>query len=576
MRNRDVSFILKLKDTATATWNKFKGGVIKGTKNIGATFSNMGSILKAALAIGVMKKFIDAANVQEQSVAKLGAALKAVGVDSIKTRKEFEQFSSAMQQSTIYGDELVNEVQAMIIAMTGGTENTKELTKAALDLAAAHGIGAQQAARMIGQTIQGGETLGTYGVRMKDVRGEAERTAAVIERVGKRFGGMAEEMAKTSAGRMQQMQNAFGDLEEVIGESAKSIIVDLLPALQAVFPLIAKAVSVVVEGIKATVAIALTAIAAVIAPFEWVLNQLGITSSKMFQGLVTAGISEITKAGDAIVAVFSDTDGQIEEAAAATGDAAGAAFVEHTALKIAMGTPDILYRQGIMLDKIFVKWEAHTKKIKKLLDDQKASQHAVLVDVRNVSADIFAEIDAELKAWQGITLQMMAGFAAIMQNTFTAAFSGTTNAAKAFVKGILLMVLDMLQGLLLAAAADAILKGIFSFGTTLASDLAAIAGATIGVQALRAFIANMHQGGTAFINAPENREVPILVRGQETVRVTTPEQEEAQAQPVQIVVNNYSNMTATEGIKKAVEDGLRKTGVALDSFFVANPRVRAL
>ena len=81
-----------------------------------------------------------------------------------------------------------------------------------------------------------------------------------------------------------------------------------------------------------------------------------------------------------------------------------------------------------------------------------------------------------------------------------------------------------------------------------------------------------HKGGKMFFDAPENAETSIRIRGGETVRVNTPEQETSTVKSKDNVVNIIFNSPIPHGewIKKSVEEGLRRTGLTVDRFFVKN------
>ena len=76
-----------------------------------------------------------------------------------------------------------------------------------------------------------------------------------------------------------------------------------------------------------------------------------------------------------------------------------------------------------------------------------------------------------------------------------------------------------------------------------------------------------HQGGTAFINASSGTEVPIMVRGQETVRVTTPEQEGRRGGG-SITINFNSPVSDTQFVTNSIKKVIRETGIPIEELFV--------
>jgi hypothetical protein len=82
-----------------------------------------------------------------------------------------------------------------------------------------------------------------------------------------------------------------------------------------------------------------------------------------------------------------------------------------------------------------------------------------------------------------------------------------------------------------------------------------------------------HGGGMAYMNAPSSQEIPIMVRGQETVRVTTPEQEASGAgRTVVFNVNVYGPVADAAAFKRIVEKGMQDMGVDSPVKYFRNSR----
>lgn len=102
----------------------------------------------------------------------------------------------------------------------------------------------------------------------------------------------------------------------------------------------------------------------------------------------------------------------------------------------------------------------------------------------------------------------------------------------------------------------------------IAKNLAILAGGLLLIEVARGQLNKMHSGGQAFVNAPANREVPIMVRGQETIRVTTPEQERRSGGGV--VINFNSPVSDVQFVRNSIKKVLQETGLAVDKAFVNN------
>ena len=150
-----------------------------------------------------------------------------------------------------------------------------------------------------------------------------------------------------------------------------------------------------------------------------------------------------------------------------------------------------------------------------------------------------------------------------------AAIGESTQPIKGMLKAIANSFLDLAQAQLLASQAFAAGKAIFTSGFSLTNDLKQVFVGLAAISAARSFVASMHTGGTAFVDAPANREVPIMVRGQETIRVNTPEQERRFSSGG-VVINFNSPVSDTQFITNSIKKVLQQTGLSLDKVFVNN------
>jgi len=187
--------------------------------------SNLAASMLSATAVlyGFVRALtatIKASAEQELAVRKLDAALSPLGDSAAAISKELQEYASALQKTTQYGDETIIAGQALIASFTKNTEEIKGATKAALDLAAATGQSLQSAFLLLGRAAAGETSmLSRYGITLDEGTPKAEKFAAALVKINEQFGGQAAAQAETFAGRMAQLGNAFGDLQEAIGDS---------------------------------------------------------------------------------------------------------------------------------------------------------------------------------------------------------------------------------------------------------------------------------------------------------------------------------------------------------------------
>lgn len=161
---------------------------------------------------------IDAFARQEEAVNSLKAQLEVLGEDWCRVRDRMLEAASEMQSRTVYGDEQV--IAAMQVLATYGMKSADIIRYigAVADFAAAKHISLQTAADLVGKAFTGyTSTLSRYGIIIDKAIPESERFSAVVEQINQMFGGAAQAQITTYAGRMQQLQNRIGDLQEELG-----------------------------------------------------------------------------------------------------------------------------------------------------------------------------------------------------------------------------------------------------------------------------------------------------------------------------------------------------------------------
>ena len=205
-------------------------------RKVQSTFGRLTSSLKRnALAIGLslggavlafrgltraIGSTINAAQEQEDSVRALDAALIPLGATAEGVSKRLQEQAAALQQVTKFGDETIIRGQALIASFTRNEEEIQKATIAALDLAAATGTDLKAAFLLMGRAASGEtSTLSRYGIILDEGIPKSEKFAAALAKINEQFGGQAQEQAKTFSGVIAQLTNAFGDLQEKLGES---------------------------------------------------------------------------------------------------------------------------------------------------------------------------------------------------------------------------------------------------------------------------------------------------------------------------------------------------------------------
>lgn len=168
---------------------------------------------------GVFKDGVAAAQVQEDAVNRLNQALAQSGQFSVEASNSLQEYASALQATTKFGDEAILNAQALLQSLGRlDQEGLKEATTASLDLAAALGISLESAVTLVGKAASGEiGTFSRYGVVIERGKDNAETFSNVLETLNRQFGGAAAAQVQTFSGAVAQAGNSFGDLTEELG-----------------------------------------------------------------------------------------------------------------------------------------------------------------------------------------------------------------------------------------------------------------------------------------------------------------------------------------------------------------------
>jgi len=130
------------------------------------------------------------------------------------------QQAAAMQQNSIYGDEVIIRVMRLVRDLGAKTPQAiQKATQASMELASTLDMDLASAARLVGQAMSGNvATLARYLPEVRKLtKAEAEQGKA-IDLIIQKFGGSAKAEAGTFYGSLQQTKNALGDFAEVLGK----------------------------------------------------------------------------------------------------------------------------------------------------------------------------------------------------------------------------------------------------------------------------------------------------------------------------------------------------------------------
>lgn len=217
-------------------FNTFKAGALRLAGPIGA----------AVGGFALIRKGINDAVEDAKFTRQIEASLLAVGNASSDAVQEILDFTKAIERATGVSGDLVNTT--FITAQNFGisTEKAKELTVAAIDLAAATGTDVESAVRLLGGTFDGTVgKLANYGAEFRNLTKEQLEAGDAIDIVSKKFGGSAAKNLDTFSGRLGQLSNSFGDFLKAIGQTVTES-----PAVQDALKFTAEGIDAVTEALQ--------------------------------------------------------------------------------------------------------------------------------------------------------------------------------------------------------------------------------------------------------------------------------------------------------------------------------------
>ena len=212
---------------------------------VGAMGTRLATQLPAAI-----KTTIQAFGRQEMAVQKVTSAIRSQGGVVSEVLPIMQSLASEIQSITTYGDEQVLEMQSLAAAMGVASDQMAETIQNAIGLSSALGMDVMTATKAASAAIQGKTTaLQEYIPSLIKCKSEAEKLATVQRLAAGGFE-QARDRVDTLDGKLKQAANAWGDLQEVVGEAfapAVKNVAGLLGGLCEIltfFPTVTKALTI--------------------------------------------------------------------------------------------------------------------------------------------------------------------------------------------------------------------------------------------------------------------------------------------------------------------------------------------
>lgn len=275
MSNRQLEFVLKMRDEASAKWDSFKGKMEGGVSALKGMLGAFGGLLAGIGVAEFIGKAVQASNESEQATSRLVGALKSAGIYSDALLKQMQELGGQFQATTRFEDDAVTSAQAVLVAYTGLAGKALEpLIRATADYAIAQNIEIEAAAKLVGKSVQSGTAMKGLTFEYGAAATPMERAAVLQGILNTRFGQFAAEDGKNAATTIAQVGNSWGDFLETSGDSLKEMMVAISPVIQWLL----KALQGTVDFIVVGVAQAANLILSLGGHISWLLEKLGLES----------------------------------------------------------------------------------------------------------------------------------------------------------------------------------------------------------------------------------------------------------------------------------------------------------
>lgn len=226
-------------DQLQATNEKTRKSLAAISAGFTAVTSAVGIVANAiSVVVDLGKDLTNAYTLQEQAEIRLQSVLKATQNAVGMSAGEMLELADSLQKVTTYSDQEILAVEQMLAATRLiGRDIVPEATLAILDMAAAAGEDATGAAQRLAKALSNPagemESLKEAGIQLteeqkrniekvQEQNGLYEAQKLLLQEVAGTYGGMATAIASTDTGKLEQLQNAWQDLKEGLGETLMS------------------------------------------------------------------------------------------------------------------------------------------------------------------------------------------------------------------------------------------------------------------------------------------------------------------------------------------------------------------
>ncbi len=216
------------------------------SSKISNSFSKIAKVVGTAFSVAMITRFskecVSAANIQTEAETKLTTVMRQRMSASNKAISSVKNYASALQETGVVGDEVQLAGAQQLSTFLKTDDALKKLMPAMNNLAVQqNGVNVTSESmvnigNLMGKVMQGQTSaLTRVGITFSDAQaqvlkyGNEEQRAAMLSQViTDNVGNMNKALANTPAGRIQQLKNSFGDMQETLGRGLNNVFSPML------------------------------------------------------------------------------------------------------------------------------------------------------------------------------------------------------------------------------------------------------------------------------------------------------------------------------------------------------------
>jgi hypothetical protein len=240
-----ASLVLKVDSSgAIRAVDQFGNSVERAGKQTSGLTNSLGGLVRGLApyvgAGALLHKFVTETSAAQAAQAQLAAALRSTGGVAGQTTAVLNAHAAALQRVTTFGDDAVNQAQALLLTFTKiGGSTFPAATEAILNVATAMGGDLRGAALQVGKALNdpvlGVTALARSGIQFTESQKQmikalvdtgrvADAQRLILAELETQFGGSAKAARDTLGGALKGLSNAFGDLFELSREDSAPLI----------------------------------------------------------------------------------------------------------------------------------------------------------------------------------------------------------------------------------------------------------------------------------------------------------------------------------------------------------------